>query len=207
MPRPYKLGRRAATVEETRNRIIDGARELIGADGFAAFTMDAVAERAGVARMTVYYQFGSRTGLLEALFDGLASRGLVERLRASFGHAEPFEALAAFIAAFVGFWASDRVVIRRLRSLAGLDDEVGSRIQARDARRRDGLRVIIGRFAAQYGRPAPDALDETIDVLHSLTSFETFDALAGSSRSPEDVATLLIRVARSVLGPSEQGPD
>jgi AcrR family transcriptional regulator len=205
MPRPYKLGRRAASVEETRTRVIDGARELIGAKGFAAFTMDAVAERAGVARMTVYYQFGSRAGLLEALFDDLAGRGLVERLRASFGQAEPLEALGAFIGAFVGFWASDRQVIRRVRNLAGLDDEVGSRIHARDARRRDGLRVIIGRLAAQHGRPARDALDEAIDVLHSLTSFETFDALAGSSRSPEDVAALLIRVARSVLAPSLPG--
>jgi hypothetical protein len=36
--------------------------------------------------------------------------------------------------------------------------------------------------------PPPDALEETVAVLHMLTSFETFDALAVPDRSPQDVA-------------------
>src|SRR5262245_56038612 len=106
-------------VDRTRDRTVAAARALLASpDGARELTIDAVARRAGVARMTVYYQFGSKSGLLEALFDALAREGLVERLRASFSHAEPFDALGAFIGAFVGFWSSDRLVIRRLRSLA-----------------------------------------------------------------------------------------
>ncbi len=146
--------------------------------------------------MTVYYQFGSKAGLLNTLFDDLGGHGLVERLRAGLGQREPFEALAEFIGAFVGFWASDRILIRRLRSLAGLDSDLQRGLRARDARRRDGLSDLVARLAERRGRPA----DEAIEVLQVLTSFETFDALAGTSRSPEDVATLLIRVAHSVLG-------
>jgi hypothetical protein len=37
-------------------------------------------------------------------------------------------------------------------------------------------------------------------VLHMLTSFETFDALAGPDRSPQDVAPLVQRLAVAALG-------
>jgi AcrR family transcriptional regulator len=200
-PRRYRLGQRQAAVEQTRSRIIAAARELLASEGgFADFTIDAVARQAGVARMTVYYQYRSKVGVLEALCDSLAARGQIERLGAAFGQPDPFAALAALITVFVGFWASDRLVIRRVRALVALDPDFAQVVQARDERRREGLRVIVGRLTAAHGRPGPEALNETIDVLHTLTSFETFDALAGQGRSPEEVAALLQRLARAVLG-------
>jgi len=72
-PRPYRLGRRKAAVENTRARILAGARDVLGEHGFAGFTIDAVADRAGVARMTVYYPFDSKGALLDALLDALAA--------------------------------------------------------------------------------------------------------------------------------------
>lgn len=199
-PRPYRLGQRRTAVEQTRARVVAAARALLAApDGFSGFTVDAVAGRAGVARMTVYNQFGSKMGLLEALFDDLAARGLVGRLRAAFGRPEPREALAELIAAFGGFWQADRVVIRRIRGLAVIDGDVDRAVRARDERRREALRTIIGRFAEKYHLPSPAAQDEVINVLHTLTSFETFDNLAGASHSPEDVVPLVCRLARAVL--------
>src|ERR671934_724490 len=98
-PRPYRLGQRRVAAEQTRARVIAAARELLMASGgFAGFTIDAVARQAGVARMTVYYQFGSKAGLLEALFDDLASRGGVAQLRAAFSRPDPLPALAGLIA-------------------------------------------------------------------------------------------------------------
>ena len=205
-PRPYRLGRRQAAVEDTRARILAGARAVLGEHGFAGFTIDAVADRAGVARMTVYYQFDSKGALLDALLDALAAGSLVDRLHASLGRAgpvtriDPLDALDEFIAAFVGFWASDRVVIRRLRSLAGLDPEVEGAVSARDAKRRAGLRVLVIQLIDTLGQPVDASIEDVTDLLHTLTSFETFDALAGRSRSPEDVAALLIRVAHAALG-------
>src|ERR687885_370284 len=97
-PRPYQRTRRAAAAEETRARVLAAARELLGASGgLTGFSLDAVAAAADVARMTVYYQFDSRRGLLEALFDDLAARGLVDRLRGALCRPEPLDALAEFV--------------------------------------------------------------------------------------------------------------
>ncbi len=48
-------------------RILDGALALVAASGIKHLTMDDVAARAGVARMTVYRRFGSRQQLTDAL--------------------------------------------------------------------------------------------------------------------------------------------
>ena len=39
-----------------------------------------------------------------------------------------------------------------------------------------------------------------IDVLFTLTSFETFDSLAGPGKTPEAVVPLLQHLARAALG-------
>jgi AcrR family transcriptional regulator len=205
-PRPYRLGQRQTTVERTRARIVTAARALLAApDGFSGFTVDAVAAQAGVARMTVYNQFGSKIGLLEALFDDLAARGLVGPIVAAFGQPEPRQALADFIAAFGSFWHSDRIVIRRVRALAAIDPDFEKAVRAREERRRDGLRTILGRLAEKYHKPSAATLDEAIDILHMLTSFDTFDNLAGASRTPEDVVPLVCRLTHAVLGLDEGG--
>src|SRR5262249_38354140 len=109
--RQYRLGQRQASVEQTRARIIAAARDLLATpEDFSGFTIDVVAAQAGVARMTVFNQFGSKRGLLEALFDDLATRGLVHRIVGVFMQADPREALNALVAAFGAFWTSDRLV-------------------------------------------------------------------------------------------------
>jgi AcrR family transcriptional regulator len=190
-PRPYRLGRRAPAAEHTRSRILAAARDLlVAAEGVAGFTIDAVAERASVARMTVYYQFKSKSGLLEALFDWLAEVGGMLELPLAFQTPEPHAALDRFILTFVRFWASDRLVLRRLRALAATDSELEPVFHARDERRREGLRVLVGRLS-----PGRDAV-EFIDVLHALTSFEFFDDLSRDGRSPDDVAAIIQRLVR-----------
>jgi len=137
-------------------------------------------------------------GLLEALFDALATCGLVGPLRDAFARPDPIEALDAFVIAFCGFWASDRVVIRRLRSLAALDREVGQSVHARDLRRRDGLRNMCHRLTKAGW--SPKAHEQQLDVLQMLTSFEVFDMLAGATRGGKDVAQLVTRLVRAELG-------
>jgi AcrR family transcriptional regulator len=50
----------------TRSRIIQAASELFYAEGIRAVSVDAVAERAGVTKKTLYYHFRSKDELLEA---------------------------------------------------------------------------------------------------------------------------------------------
>src|SRR5215472_13352217 len=120
-PRPYRLGKREEVISESRRRILDAARELLRtATAYPGFTADAVARRADVARATVYYQFGSKTGLLEAVCDDLAEAGGMADLSRVFTNSAAEPAIHGFITAFAGFWAADRIVMRRLRALAAL---------------------------------------------------------------------------------------
>jgi AcrR family transcriptional regulator len=203
-PRPYRLGQRQATTEQTRVRIINAARELLAeSSGFSGFSIDAVARQADVARMTVYHQFGSKIGLLEALSDSLATHGGMEHLADAFRRPEPLDALDEYITVFSRFWDSDRLVTRRLRALAALDPDFEHVIRARDEWRRQGLRVIVQRFVEKHGRPAPEALDEVINVLFTLIGFECFDTLAGPTRGIQEVTPTMQRLARAALGLDE----
>jgi len=203
-PRPYRLGQRQAATEQTRTRILTATRELLMAsDGFSGFSIDAVARQADVARMTVYHQFGSKIGLLEALSDSLAAHGGMEQLANAFRRSEPLDTLDEYITVFSRFWDSDRLVTRRLRALAALDADFEQVIRARDERRRQGLRVLVQRLVEKHGRPAPEAVEEVINVLYTLIGFECFDTLAGSTRSIEEVTPIVRRLAHAALGLNE----
>jgi hypothetical protein len=123
----------------------------------------------------------------------------MERLAAAFTQPDPLEGLDEFIATFARFWSADRLATRRLRSLAALDPDFTQVVRARDERRRQGLGVLLGRLAASRGAPV-SSLDDVRDMLFTLTSFETFDSLAGPTRSPEEVAPVVSRLARAALG-------
>ena len=222
-PRRYELGKRQAVIDESRRRVLDAARELLAEPtGYQAFTVDAVARRADVARATVYYQFRSKTGLLEALCDDLAGAGQMSDLPGAFDEADPCAAVHRLIAVFARFWAADRGAMRRLRALAALDPDVHAVLAARDDRRRQGLEVLIGRLTARppgagppggpprgggtrgaaadpdlpragrTGNAAPDLPPgDAVRVLLALTSFESFDTMAGPDR-PLDAAVPLV---------------
>lgn len=200
-PRAYRLGERRVATEETRGRIVAAARGLLVAEGgLSGFTVDAVARRAKVARMTVYYQFGSKVGLLEAVFDSLTIRGGLEQLGAAIRHPDPLDGLAEFVAAFGRFWEADRLLIRRLRGLAALDPDFEQVWREREERRREGLRVIVRRLVEERGQPAPEMADEAVDVLFALIGFDTFDALAASTRDFDATTVLVQRLVRESLG-------
>ena len=195
-PRPYRLGKREEVIDQSRRRILDATRELLGvATAYPGFTVDAVARRADVARATVYYQFGSKAGLLEAVCDDLAEAGGMADLARVFTNSAPDVAIHGFITAFAGFWAADRIVMRRLRALATLDPDVGAVIAARDQRRREGLVVLVSRLPGSAGAAA----DQAVQMLHALTSFETFDTLAGPDRDLADALPIVIRLAKAAL--------
>jgi len=195
-PRPYRLGQRQAATDLTRARIINAARELLmSGNGYSHFSIDAIARQADVARMTVYHQFGSKIGLLEGLCDSLAASGGMEQLATAFRQAEPLDSLREYLLIFSHFWDVDRLVMRRLRALAALDPDFEHVIRTRDEWRRRGVRTIAERLILSPG----EALDKTVDILLTLSSFETFDTLAGPTRSMEEVAPLVYRLAHAAL--------
>jgi AcrR family transcriptional regulator len=66
MPRKYDLGRRAESKDETRRRITEAAVALHSTLGPAKTTISAIAERAGVQRLTVYRHFPEERDLFVA---------------------------------------------------------------------------------------------------------------------------------------------
>src|SRR4051794_41597992 len=100
-PRPYRLGRRAENIEQTRGRIIAAMRELLARDGYRSMSLEEVARVADVARATVYYQFGSKAGLLEAVVGDIQRRGGPAPGAGALGGTHPHEGPRL---GFVGGW-------------------------------------------------------------------------------------------------------
>ena len=98
--------------EDTRQRLYEAAVALVAEQGFSATTVDDIAERAGVAKGTVYYNFPSKT----ALFEELLRHGvglLTADFRAAVAGRPPREAVAALVRAELEY-------IQRYRSFAQL---------------------------------------------------------------------------------------
>ena len=66
MARKYELKQRAESLAATRERIVEATVELHDALGPARTTISAIAERAGVQRLTVYRHFPDERSLFEA---------------------------------------------------------------------------------------------------------------------------------------------
>jgi len=194
-PRPYSMEKREAAASETRQRILEAARQVLAEESETALSMDAIARRADVSRLTIYYQFESRPGLLEALYDHLASRGGMQRMPEVFRESDPSKALDKLVSVFVGFWSSDRVVIRHLRAMAALDPEIREGIQSRDARREHIVRQIVKRIAAARKRKyADEDFGAAADVIAMLSGFATYDALATAGHSEKEIIVIITRL-------------
>src|SRR5579864_4011393 len=124
--RAYSSPRRAAAADKTRARIVAAARDLLtGGDKRPSFSLDAVAKRAGVTRLTVYHQFASRRGLLEAVFDDVAREGgLAEDIPKLFAHTDIETALRDFVRVFCRFWAYRSGIMPKLASQMRDDEEI-----------------------------------------------------------------------------------
>jgi AcrR family transcriptional regulator len=66
---PYDNSQRAVAAATTRTQVLSAAHELFLDRGFAATTVKAVADSAGVSQETIYKSFGSKAALLKAVYD------------------------------------------------------------------------------------------------------------------------------------------
>src|SRR6187551_2541400 len=123
--KPYRSDLRDAAADVTRARIVKAARRLLtGGTDLPAFSLDAVARRAGVTRLTVYNRFESRRGLLEAVFDDTAQRGGLLELSSVMSNPNLEEALRKFVTVFCAFWAANGSLFSRIAANATLDEEI-----------------------------------------------------------------------------------
>ena len=108
---------RPERADAARNRqvLLATAREMLAELGADRITMDALAERAGVGKGTVFRRFGTRAGIFQALLDE-AERGFQEQVLSGpppLGPgAAPLDRLIAYGQARVSFLIGQREIAR-----------------------------------------------------------------------------------------------
>jgi len=181
-PRAYNSPRRTVAATKTRARIVAAAAAILGtAEGIRGFSLQAVADKAAVTRLTVYNQFGSRRALLEAVFDEMAARGGLHRIPEVMAGSDPQAGLLQVIAIFCEFWSFGSDALGPLHAAGASDPEFGASVRDRNERRRHLLSVLVRRMANDR-KLRPKALGDLIDVLFALTSFAFFSQLTAGGR-------------------------
>jgi len=197
--RPYTLGKRLENSGHKRAAILEAARSQLEANGFLQLTMDSLARESGVTRQTVHNLFGTKTGVLEALFDQLALDGGMERMGAVMQRTDIEAMLAGFVDVFAGFWAKDRLLLRRIHGIAAIDPELGAVLEARNRRRQTAATRVVDQLSRRSGGNETEDRTQRIATLDALTSFEFFDALAKSCGKEEDPARLVLEMVKKAL--------
>ena len=183
-PRNYRLGRREEAVKRTRASILTAARDLLASGGRNGLSAGAVARGAGVSRITVYNQFGSKEGLLRELAEGARPRrsGVP-------APADSREELRRQIFEASSMWASDPALFRGLPATARGELEPPGQDRA-----------LAERLAATGQLRPGCSIKEAEDVIGAVTSFAVFDRLhRDGRRSTAAVSEILLRMAAAIL--------
>src|SRR5262245_46751866 len=175
--RRYVQKRRAETAQETRERILDAARESLRSGPLGAVRVDEVARTAGVARSTIYVLFGSRSGLFDALGADLLERAGFQRIRDTFRLPDAREALVQSLRAGMDVYATEPELARSILVLAAIDPDAVAAVSRFDQGRWPGMLSLARRLDEQGYLRADMPHAEAAQILWTLTGFPTFDQL------------------------------
>src|SRR5579859_6905669 len=104
-------------MDQSRAAILRAVREQLEAKGYRQWTMSSLAAQSGVTRQTVHNLFGTKRAILEALFDVIALDAGMDNMRRVMTQSSPDEMLRGFVEVFCRFWASNRLLIRRIHGI------------------------------------------------------------------------------------------
>lgn len=179
-----------------RERLLDAARELFYAEGYGV-SVDAVTERAGVAKPTVYAHFTSKDALIGAMLTAACDdwfTDLAAELERRSGDPAgrllaPFDLLAANLPdpAYHG-------CILVNSAAAFLDDghPAHEALATHDRR----MLELFERLAAEAGAPDPAGLARRLLVLYGgVKARGLVDSSGEAARDARDAAAVLLRAA------------
>jgi AcrR family transcriptional regulator len=171
--RSYTAGRKRRNAESV-DRVLEAAERLIRAGEFHTATMEELATEAGVSRATVFNRFGSKLGVLQALF----ARGMegpeMDAIRAALELEDPMASLEALIEAACAIWETQDFIHEHLQAIVVLEPEASALLQQHLDEQRADLRGLARRLA-RAGRLRPGLSEaRAVATLHMLTSLETF---------------------------------
>ncbi|MGB3683026.1 MAG: TetR/AcrR family transcriptional regulator [Rubrobacteraceae bacterium] len=151
--------------EKTRRRLLAAAQELFYGGGICATGVSAVAERAGVTKMTLYAHFSSKDDLVTAYLEDSDRRWqefLEEKLS---GYEDPREKLLAVCDAYREYLTN-----REIRGCAFVNCAAEFPDSDHPARRvirshKAGIRGRLRELAAEAGAEAPETLADRLFVV------------------------------------------
>lgn len=173
--------------EETRRRLLEAADELFYGEGIRATGVEAVAERAGVTKMTLYSHFSSKDELIAAYLlerDRRWRESLERRLKE---HIEPEEKLLAVFDAY-----REWLVEGGLRGCAYVNcaaefPERGHPAREAVREHKVSFRRRLAELAAEAGAVDPERLAERLFLLlegsYVTGALEGDDAIVGRARA------------------------
>ena len=173
--RSYTSARRDAQARETRGSILDAAGLLFVAHGYAATTLQAIADQAGVAVQTVYAAFGTKRELMRQLIETTIAGDdnptpVTEQTEAKAVAAEPDAHRRAQIDAAFARTIVQRVgpIVRVAEEAAASDPELATMMEKIKTARRDEMLVSASLLAGPDGlRLDPEEAAATLYVLYS----------------------------------------
>ncbi len=197
--RAYRARGRSKRSAETREKIKAAVRELLAEGVFHESTVEEVADRAGVARATLYQHFRSRLELVDAICETFDQNPALLRLRETVDGPEPDVALADTIADSMRFWSSEDPVLRHLYGVVSIDPAAHDLVDRQRADRRSELERLA-RNLARAGL-LRDGTNErrAVTLLLVLTSYETFRELREAGLTDRQLTTTLQQAARDLL--------
>ena len=154
--------------------MLEAAEHLIQEDGFHSATMDELAEAAGVSRATVFNRFGSKLGVLQALFARCMESQEMRAIREALAIEDPVVALEAVIEAACAIWEAHGFVQEQLQAIVVLEPAASALVKQQLDEQRNDLQDLTRRLArADRLRPGLSEARVTA-TLHMLTSLESF---------------------------------
>jgi AcrR family transcriptional regulator len=196
----YRLGKRATQQEETRRRIVEATAALHDELGPAATTISAVAERAGVQRLTVYRHFPDEASLIGACAAHAATTHPPPDPAAWNAIGDPAVRVESALRALYGYYAA------RGDGLANVlrDAERLPALHAALAPMRGYLEAVADGLAADWLPPPHDGRTFRAALGHAL-DFWSWRSLAMRGLAPSGAARLMARLVSAAADPPEDG--
>ena len=175
-----KLTHRQRQAQTTRNLIVSAAQALFLEQGYICTTIEAIAERAGVATSTVYAIFGSKRGILRAIRDSWHERTHIrEVLDASQKSLNPQERLKQLAEATRKQWEMGAEVTAIYTGAAAADPRAAAELTQTLNGRREGMQNFA-RSLEPHLRTGLDA-EHAASILHALCLPEVYNELVRHS--------------------------
>ncbi|HVF13267.1 MAG TPA: TetR/AcrR family transcriptional regulator [Acidimicrobiales bacterium] len=191
--RPYDNAARQTQSEETRQRILQAARELIVQRGYRAATVAAIARTAGVHIDTVYELVGRKPVVLRELIERAVSgtdgavpaeeRGYVKAILAE---SDPVRKLTVYAGAVRRIQERMAPLLLALRDASATEPDAKQVWQEISDRRAANMRMLARDLEAAGGLRSGLSIEEVADVIWATNSSELYVLLTVERGWPPD---------------------